>query len=75
MDIVFLYLYILPDRIWYLKFLLEGYDGMALLTTIDRDKGLIRLSLPRARYSECMHLLHNLADGLIPQEKTTEVMN
>jgi hypothetical protein len=35
---------VLPPRaIHYLRFLLEGYDGIALITTLDPGIGLIRL--------------------------------
>ncbi|MDH3328279.1 MAG: DUF4911 domain-containing protein [Desulfobulbaceae bacterium] len=64
MNIVFLFLHVMPAKIWYLKFLLEGYDGLALLTTIDRNKGLVRLAVPRPRYTEVMLLLENLAGEL-----------
>jgi len=64
MDIVFLFLYIMPAKIWYLKFLLEGHDGLALMTTTDRSNGMIRLAVPRSRYMEVMHLLNNLAGEL-----------
>jgi hypothetical protein len=39
-------LHISPDRIHYLKFILEGYDGLALLSTIDALQGLVELHYP-----------------------------
>lgn len=64
MNIVFLFLHVMPAKIWYLKFLLEGYDGLALLTTVDRGRGLVCLALSRPRYTEVMLLLENLAGEL-----------
>ncbi|MDW7771886.1 MAG: DUF4911 domain-containing protein [Desulfobulbaceae bacterium] len=61
---VLLFLRILPGKIWYLKFLLEGYDGLAMLTTIEADQGLVRLAVPESRVSEVFRLLENLAGEL-----------
>jgi len=54
----------MPSKIGFFKFLLEGYDGLALLSTIDRDTGLVRLIVPRSRYTELVCLLDNLAPEL-----------
>ena len=64
MTCVFLFLRIVPAKIGYFKFLLEGHDGLALLTTIEKKTGLVRLSVPRSRYVELIHLLYNLAPEL-----------
>ena len=31
----------------YLKFILEGYEGLTTLSTADRDEGIVRLNMPR----------------------------
>jgi hypothetical protein len=64
MEMTQLFLRIAPDRIGYLRFLLEGYDGLAILTTIDSGNGLVRLAVPRARYTEVMLLLKNQSGKL-----------
>lgn len=48
-----------PRRIGYLKFILEGYDGMALVTTMNAQEGRIVI-----RYSLSFHddLLAVIAD-------------
>lgn len=38
-----LYLKISPGRFHYLKNLLEGYDGLAILSSVDMSSGLVRL--------------------------------
>ncbi len=38
-----LYLIINPSRFNYLKNILEGYDGLAILSSIDSKKGRVRL--------------------------------
>jgi hypothetical protein len=35
-----------PYEIHYLKFILEAYDGLATLTTLDPQEGLIQLAVP-----------------------------
>lgn len=39
-----------PRRIGYLKFILEGYDNMALVTTLNAQEGKIVI-----RYSQSFH--------------------
>ncbi len=61
---VFLFLRIIPAKIGLFKFLLEGHDGLALLTTVEKETGLVRLAVPRSRYTELIHLVDNLAHEL-----------
>jgi len=35
-----------PYEIHYLKFILEAYDGLATLTTLDSQEGLVQLAVP-----------------------------
>lgn len=60
MQIRDLYVRINPQKIAFLKFIIEGYDGLALLTTIDRHDGLVRLLVPATRHVELMCLLEEL---------------
>lgn len=59
-----LYLKIDPARISLLRFLLEGYDGLALLSTLDSKTGLVRLLFPGPRYVELMAFLAAVAGDL-----------
>jgi hypothetical protein len=59
-----LYLRIAPSRISLLRFLLEGYDGLAMLTTIDSKTGLVRLLFPGPRYTELLAFLVAVAGDL-----------
>ena len=63
-----LYIRIDPKKIAFLKYIIEGYDGLALLTTIDRHDGLVRLLVPAARRNELMNLLGELASSCLPAE-------
>jgi hypothetical protein len=52
-----------PDRIAFVKFILEGYDGLAILTTTDRTSGEIALRYYPARQDELLSLLKELRVG------------
>ena len=39
-------LHIRPERIHFLKFILEGYDGLAVLSTVDAGQGLVEIRYP-----------------------------
>ena len=67
MSHVSFFLRVSPEKIWYLKFLLEGHDGLALVSTIDRGSGLVRLVTSKGRYKEAMQLVQNLAEELLPR--------
>ena len=56
------YIRINPKKIALLKFIIEGYDGLAQVTTIDRHAGLVLLAAPEARMNELFPLLENIAD-------------
>jgi len=59
-----LYLRIAPRQIHYLKFLLEGYDGMAILSTIDAQSGLVLVRYPFHSQVVLFELLSDLAADL-----------
>ncbi len=58
------YLRIRPDRISLLRFLLEGYEGLAVLSTLDARQGLVRLIVPACRYAELWGLLAAICEDL-----------
>jgi hypothetical protein len=62
-----LYLRIDPRQIHYLKFLLEGYDGMAILSTIDAQSGLVLVRYPFQSQAVLFELLSDLAADLSPK--------
>jgi hypothetical protein len=53
-------LQIVPERIHFLKFILEGYDGMALLSTVDAVQGLVEIRYPPEVENDLKKLLHSL---------------
>lgn len=60
-----LYLYINRDKIGFFKFLLEGYEGMAVLSTIDPQQGLVKVILPYSRYDEFIPFLDSISADLV----------
>lgn len=61
-----IYLRIDSARIHFLKFILEGYDGLAILSTIDAKKGLVLIRFPGESIGEIFDLLSDIADTLVP---------
>ena len=51
-------------KIAFLKFILEGYGGLAVLTTINRDLGLISLHYFPGCKDELLLLLKSLQDDI-----------
>ena len=66
-----LYLNILPSKISLFRFLLEGYDGLAVLTTIDVKRGLVRLLIPESRIGEFWKLLDAICQELSAKQVNT----
>jgi hypothetical protein len=61
-----LFLHVRADRISLFRFLLEGYDGLAVLSTLDARNGLVRLLVPRSRYIELWRFLSAVSAELRP---------
>lgn len=53
-------MHIAPDRIHFLKFILEAYDGLALLSTLNEKEGLVRILFPSENRVEVECLLQDL---------------
>jgi hypothetical protein len=54
-----------PYEIHYLKFILEAYEGLATLTTLDSEQGLIQLTVPPGRKDSLESLLEALGRELV----------
>ena len=59
-----LYLRISSSRIAYLRFILEGYDGLAMLSTIDAGHGIVLIRYPHFSEKDIFDLLSDLAPQL-----------
>jgi hypothetical protein len=58
------YLIIRPREIHYLRFLLEAYEGMATVTTLQPQLGLVRLSIAPGCEQDIESLLRSEHDQL-----------
>jgi len=55
-----------PRKIGMLRFLLEGYDGLTTLTTLNASKGLVCCLVPNGQYMILSQLLESFnAEGRI----------
>ena len=61
-----IFLRISPAKIAWFKFILEGYDGMAVLTTVDRNTGVVSVSFHLSSSEEIFSLLTALCVELSP---------
>lgn len=59
-----IYLRINPSKIHFLKSILEGYDGMAILSVLDAQHGLILIRFPGEQYTAVLLLLADLSGDL-----------
>lgn len=63
----YIYARICPSRIYYLRFILEGYDGLAVLSTVSTETGLVLLRFPKEARAEVVALLDDMANALTSQ--------
>jgi hypothetical protein len=61
-----LYLRIDPKKFHILKFILEGYDGLTLLSSFDMKKGLVFLRFSKDMRKEVFAVVSSLAVNLSP---------
>ena len=61
--------FILPRaEIGHLRFLLESYDGLAFVRTLDKQKGLVEIAYPPSRTHDVESLLKDLTSEVGLQE-------
>lgn len=51
------YYRIAPERFHYLKFILEGYDNLAVLSMISSQSGVVRIKCSLESHAELLELL------------------
>jgi len=59
-----LYLRISPDKFHYLKFILEGYDNMAIISSHTRHAGVVILRFPGSMTRDLFSLISSIAGYL-----------
>ncbi len=66
---------IAPERIAFVKFILEGYDGLAVLSTVDRTSGEMSLRFHPTRRDELLNLLDELSvEHRAPEETLVKTL-
>ena len=53
-----------------LKFILEAYEGMSTMSTVDKTAGIVRISIPAGFVADIESLLAALS-GAIPLQQTS----
>lgn len=61
-----LFLKIRTDKFYFLKFILEGYDGMAILSSSSINKSIVRVRFPSEKRAELLALLSSISKKLSP---------
>lgn len=67
-QLVDLYFIIDSGRFHFLKFILEGYDNLAILSSIDGKRGVVRVKAARESLKELMCLMSDISGDI---KKTT----
>ncbi|AGF79410.1 hypothetical protein UWK_02879 [Desulfocapsa sulfexigens DSM 10523] len=65
-NLIPLYLRINPARYHFLKFILEAYDGLCLLSTVPGEKGCVCVRYPLEKAGILYPLLSELASSIKP---------
>ncbi len=64
LSVITIYIRINPGRFHYLKFILEAYDNLAVLSSFDQKQGVVRLRFPEELASELFDLLASISGEL-----------
>ena len=54
-----------PERIHFLKFILEGYDGLAVLSTVDSMQGIVEIKYPPEVKNDLTDLLNSITPQIL----------
>jgi hypothetical protein len=63
------YLRISPNKFHFLKFILEGYDNLAILSSFQGSDGIVVIRFPKEMTEDLFNLLGCLADHLSKSNK------
>ena len=53
-----------PEQIYFLKFILEGYDNLTIMSTVDRIEGVMELKYPSELEQDVKQVLQSMAQRL-----------
>jgi hypothetical protein len=72
LDTIKKYLRVDRREICFLKFILEAYDGIASLTTINPDSGVVRLHIPPGCAEDVEYILQDLKKNFMIEDASAE---
>ncbi|MGQ9498991.1 MAG: DUF4911 domain-containing protein [Dissulfurimicrobium sp.] len=55
-----------PSSVYFLRFILEGYDNMYMVSTLDQSKGLVRIISAHGAQDDLMEILESLKEKIKP---------
>jgi hypothetical protein len=53
-----------PEQIYFLKFILEGYDNLTIMSTVDRIEGVMELKYPLELEQDVKQVIQSTAQRL-----------
>lgn len=62
-------------NISFLKFIFEAYDGIAVITTVDRPKGIVMFRIPPGCENDVDTVLQDLGEKMMIEEYVPDVKN
>ena len=57
-----------PEQIYFLKFILEAYDNLTIMSTVDRIEGVMELKYPPELEEDVKGVLQSMAQRLKLEE-------
>ncbi|MBU2539202.1 MAG: DUF4911 domain-containing protein [Proteobacteria bacterium] len=57
-----------PEQIYFLKFILEGYDNLTIMSTVDQREGVVELKYPSELEEDVRGVLRSMAERLKLEE-------
>ncbi|NPA94146.1 MAG: DUF4911 domain-containing protein [Thermodesulfobacteria bacterium] len=64
MSIKTLNLKITPSKVFLLRFILEGYDNMFVLTTVDKQSGVVEIQYCESAYDQLCTILDEIGNEI-----------
>lgn len=53
-----------PEQIYFLKFILEAYDNLTIMSTVDRSEGVMELKYPPELAQDVRQVVQSMAQRL-----------
>jgi hypothetical protein len=67
------YIGVKPEDIAFFQFLVEGYEGIGTLTTVDPKKGLLRFSIPEELLADAEEILRLVSQEVALEELSIDI--